>query len=404
MLSALRNQQPDRVPAAPDISIMVPVRLTGKPFWEIEVRQRPPWWKAYVSAMRYFGIDGWLVWGAIEFKRKTQITTRTKIVKTKERWDTHTTLHTPDGDLTMVTTTPFDNSSTITEKPVKNLKEDFRKIRHFFSDYVSFDTRLYQRQKREMGEQGVICSCGIDCPGFMNFLWMFQGGLEAMTYAYYDHPDLFAELVYLTDRIAVQKMEMAIDAGAETILTGGSGAITMQSPELFDSMSLPTIRKVTRLSRQAGIISGIHSCGRELHVVKRCAEETDLDYINPLEVPPMGDCDLAEVKRKYGHKLALMGNLHTTTVMRFGTTDDVRRESLKAILAAGDGGGFVLSSGDQCGRDTPDENIFEMVRVVKEFGAYPLDKDRISAEIGKLERKASAAQARSRGLPEEGGR
>jgi uroporphyrinogen decarboxylase len=64
---------------------------------------------------------------------------------------------------------------------------------------------------------------------------------------------------------------------------------------------------------------------------------------------------------------------------------DVRREGLKAIRAAGEKGGFILSTGDQCGRDTPDDNIREMVRVVEEFGAYPLDMDRLGAEIGRLE-------------------
>jgi len=34
-LAALRNELPDRVPVAADISNMVPCRLTGKPFWEI---------------------------------------------------------------------------------------------------------------------------------------------------------------------------------------------------------------------------------------------------------------------------------------------------------------------------------------------------------------------------------
>ena len=40
-----------------------------------------------------------------------------------------------------------------------------------------------------------------------------------------------------------------------------------------------------------------------------CAEETDLSCINPLEEPPMGDCYLDRIKREFGHKLSLMGNL-----------------------------------------------------------------------------------------------
>ena len=38
--------------------------------------------------------------------------------------------------------------------------------------------------------------------------------------------------------------------------------------------------------------------------------------------------------------------------------------------AAAVGGGFILSTGDQCGRDTPDENIFRLVETVRRYGRY----------------------------------
>ncbi len=53
-----------------------------------------------------------------------------------------------------------------------------------------------------------------------------------------------------------------------------------------------------------------------------------------------------------------------------GTVDDVVAASKKAIDDAGKGGGFILSTGDQCGRDTPDENIFAMVETAKTYGKY----------------------------------
>ncbi len=34
------------------------------------------------------------------------------------------------------------------------------------------------------------------------------------------------------------------------------------------------------------------------------------------------------------------------------------------------GGGFVLSTGDQCGRDTPDANLFKLVEVARMYGRY----------------------------------
>ena len=382
--TALRNRQPDRVPATPDTSIMIPCRLQRRPFWEMHVNENPPLWKAYIEAVRYFGTDGWMFNGQLDVKTKSEVTNEWRVTRrSADRWEVRGVYRTPDGDLTYTNVTPKDNPTTMVEHPVKDFKADFRKLRHIYSPPVSVDATVYREQRNEMGESGMIC-IGVGVPGFQSWFGWFQGGLEAVTYAYADYPDLFAELVEMQDRNAVRVTEMAIDAGVESILTGGSGSITLQSPELFRKLSLPTIRKVTRLCRQAGVICGIHSCGRERALVQMCAEETELDYVNPLEVPPMGDCDLAECKRLWGDRLALMGNLHTTAVMLRGTVDDVRRESLKAILAAGGDGGFVLSTGDQCGRDTPDENIFEIVRVAKEFGAYPLDRDRIREELGRL--------------------
>jgi len=84
----------------------------------------------------------------------------------------------------------------------------------------------------------------------------------------------------------------------------------------------------------------------------------------------MGDCDLAELKRCYGSQIVLKGNLHTTETMLRGSVDDVVRASRRAIDDAGVGGRFILSTGDQCGRDTPDANIHAMVETARTYGRY----------------------------------
>jgi uroporphyrinogen decarboxylase len=124
------------------------------------------------------------------------------------------------------------------------------------------------------------------------------------------------------------------------------------------------------MAKEAGQTNMLHSCGRERALVEMCVEETDLGCINPLEVPPQGDCDLAEIKRTFGARIALMGNLHTTEVMLKGSYETVLEASRKAIEDAGANGGFILSSGDQCGRDTPDENIRAMVDAAERWGRY----------------------------------
>jgi len=67
MKLALTGREADRVPFAPDISTLVPARLTGRPFPDIFLRGDPPLWKAYLDAVDYFGMDGWFIYGNIEY-------------------------------------------------------------------------------------------------------------------------------------------------------------------------------------------------------------------------------------------------------------------------------------------------------------------------------------------------
>jgi len=46
----------------------------------------------------------------------------------------------------------------------------------------------------------------------------------------------------------------------------------------------------------------------------------------------MGDCDLKEIKKLYGDKIVLKGNLHTTNIMLNGSVDDVIKSCKKLLM------------------------------------------------------------------------
>lgn len=383
MMTAMRHGIPDRLPVAPDISNMVPCRLTGKPFWDIYVNEDPPLWKAYIDAVRYYGLDGWFIEDGIKLKTAIDIPVDKKIVKQDERWHVTNIYHTPDGDLQEVMTSYIADSPTLVEKMIKNFKNDFKKIRHLFSDVTGYDASLHHAMKKEIGNDAVMSNY-VSAPGMHNFIGFFDGNMEATVFAYMDEPELFHELCELYEKRQTQRLEILLELKVDAILTGGSGSITLQSPEIWRELSLPAIKKFTKMCKEAGVISGIHSCGKEQYLIETCANETDLDYVNPLEIPPMGDCTISGVRKKIGERLCLMGNLHTTEIMLMGSTRDVKRESLKAMLDGGLNGNFILSTGDQCGRDTPDANIFTMVETAKQFGRYPLNINLIQDELKRL--------------------
>ena len=92
--------------------------------------------------------------------------------------------------------------------------------------------------------------------------------------------------------------------------------------------------------------------------------------MNDLESPPTGDVDLGEVKRLYGDRISLHGNINTVTTLWQGKPEDVEHEVLRCMNDAKEGGGFILGTGDQTAYHTPDENLFAMVDAAREYGGY----------------------------------
>jgi len=370
-LIAMTGGKPDRVPCTPDFSNMIPCRLTRKPFWDIYLRNDPPLWKAYLHAADHFGIDAWFFNGALNFKYPDTVQYQSEIVsRTADRMVQRTRIRTPDGEMVSETTFYRADPPTSTLKPVKDLKQDFAKLRHLLRVPTGYSTETAMEQKAAVGDRHAF-GTAVGYPGFQVWMVWTQGGVEPLAYAEADCPELLAELRDLHERAELKRLEMILDSGLfDFVLLGGSGTLTLASPKLFEKYALPTLRTATRMCKEAGVATMLHSCGKQAYMVKRCAEETDLDCINPLEVPPMGDCDLRELKRLYGRKIALMGNLHTTDVMLRGSPKDVERAAKQCIDDAAEGGGFILSTGDQCGRDTPDENLRTLVRVAETYGRY----------------------------------
>ncbi|MCL5103610.1 MAG: hypothetical protein M1133_05785 [Armatimonadetes bacterium] len=371
MLVAMRNGQPDRVPVAPDTSNMIPCRLTGKPFWDIYLYQDPPLWNAYIDAVRHFGFDGWLPNVPIEFdfEREAKLDQpqwREAIVhKTADRIYTRMHAQVDGGERW----SEFCNVYYIDNPPTERVPLSKVGLSESApSQWEDVQPRTshtgleaFHAAREYMGDSGVVGLCD-GLPGL--------GIHPESIYEYYDDLSAVRTRCEEHHNLIARRVNEMLKVEPDFILFGISGFMISNPEPIFRELSLRTLKEVTAMCKGAGIPSQIHCCGPEYSLVKIAAEETDLSNINPLEIAPMGDCDLARVKNEFGHKLSLMGNLHTTEVMLKGSVNDVRDASKQAIDAAAAGGGFILSTGDQCGRDTPDENILAMIEVAHEYGWY----------------------------------
>lgn len=364
---------PDCVPVAPDTSNMIPAKLTGKPFWDLYLYQDPPIWKAYIDCVKTFGFDSLMDgYARIEFddlSLSTNVDEWTSVIvyRDAERIVTQSYREANGKKFWSDKVRVYYVADSPTSG-VDPLKIHLPKVPDAWEPIVGVcpwptGAELLSLVKREMGDHGLV---GVWC-GTSKLIHDEEG-----IYAFADDPQPFIEmrdrLLEFYPRLFVRLMSLRDKP--DFICTGGSGTLITQSLETFRLLGLPIIQQTARMCKEAGIPSHVHSCGPQKALVKIFAEETDLTVVDPLEIPPMGDCDLKELKRLYGKKIVLKGNLHTTNVMLSGTVQDVIDASKKAIDDAAEGGGFILSTGDQCGRDTPLENLEAMVHTARTYGKY----------------------------------
>ena len=370
--TVLRGGIPDCVPVAPDFSNMIPARLTGKPFWDLYLYNDPPPWEAYIACARHFDIDA-LMDGYFPLTFPDEVQADAAAWQPYIVFQSDERLVTQHGrrDGRRLEWRPRVDVYHVADSPNRGVAPDLVGLPPEPENPVPVEgirpvdrgPAGLARVKELMGDQGLVGS----------FLTgsVVLGNAPAV-YDYYDHPEKYEALAEKRLRDVEARFDhiMAMEVKPDFLCVGGSGTLVFQTVEIFRRIALPAVKRGIELAASAGIPTQVHSCGPEAELVRIMVEETDLTVIDPLEPPPMGDCDLAELVRRYGDRITLKGNLHTTEVMLHGTAEQVATASRKAIDAAAEGGRFILSTGDQCGRDTPDENLRAMVDTARTYGRY----------------------------------
>jgi len=393
-LAAIRNEIPDRVPVTPDFSCYIPCRRTGLPFWEILFEGRVSLADAYLDTARHFGIDPWtgghfaapLTHDDLQYQEKSSMA-----------YDAHrdamvrrTEYLTPDGSLTKTELCYRNEPPATIEKQIKNLESDWKKHRWLSPFPSGVDMSALESMRSACERDACAFGLGMSYPGFHVWHVFVEGGLAPLVFAEADASRTLDAWLEWDMARGTRIMELTLACKPDYVLFGGSGTITMASPALAMKYAIPALRKWSAMAKSAGIPTLLHSCGKSRILVDMLVDHTDVNCINPLEHAPMGDIDLAELKKARGKDIALMGNLHTTATMLLGSPEEVREASAYAMQDAGYKGGFILSTGDQCGRDTPDANLHAMVEAAHELGVY----DPATGRLPKLELWASGRSRR----------
>lgn len=372
MLAAYRNQQPDCVPVSPELWYDVPLLVSGVPFEEVCLGHHPLW-KIQLQAHDYFGSDAWIVPfpGASAAAPETETTSRWI---DRDTLEIACTFHTSGGPLRRVTRNTGSYYDWAIEHPVKELLADMPRYEEVvLADPRQCDFSEIREAIAGTGEKGLVTA-------FVGKLFFdliasaCEGESTRAVYHFVDHRDYLASL---HRRYLAYMEEMAravIEATRPEVIfvENGYSSIGIINPALYREWDVPVIEVVSRVAKAHDVLLHVHQHGPMLEVIPDLIA-AGVDLIDPLERPPSGDiADLAAVKQRYGHRIALRGNIHSHEVLLRGTPADVEAQVRECLAAAGQDGGYILATGDGAIVGTPFANIQAMVDAGRRYGQYPL--------------------------------
>lgn len=198
-------------------------------------------------------------------------------------------------------------------------------------------------------------------------------GLPNLLMDFVDNPRLAHGVLKLINDYYCTVNRRAIEAGADAVVLADDWAFKtgpFMSPTHFREFVLPYFRRCIRICKEAGGYVIKHSDGN-LWPVMDMIIDSGIDAINPIQ--PDAGMDLGEVKRRYGHRVCVAGNINCGYTLSEAPVEQVVREVKEAIRKAGSGGGYIMMSSNSLHSSVRPENYRAMVEATKSFGRYPLD-------------------------------
>jgi len=337
VIAALQRQEPDRVPIAE---------------WEIDYRVI----KAISSESDYpdfvenYGIDVVCVYEDVEFK---DISPTTKL-------DQFGIVRDFRGEVPMFWPMPV-------EGPIKSGKD----LEKYVPPNPHDPRRLASLQKmvkRFKGKKAIALIV------FDSFLFAaFLRGMENFLADYIINPDFARKVAEIVNNYYIELARQAIRAGADIIVCGddycGKEGPFM-SPEHFKKFILPGLKKMVHAVKEEGGYFVKH-CDGYVWPIMDMLVDAGIDAYNPIQ--PDASLDIAEMKRVYGDKICLIGNIDCAHLLPFGTPDQVDEAVRRCIAQASPGGGHIISSSNTIHSKVKPENFLSMIQAVKKYGQYPLE-------------------------------
>jgi len=282
------------------------------------------------------------------------------------------TFRTPAGVLTDRLNIPpaGDRSFGMSPNPFRSehlvkTRDDLGALRYLLPDPKRASFAGYFGQVEEAGEDGLV---QLNIHSALNHRAGEMMSTEDLMMLYYDDESFFAELMEIGHQQQLAEIRTALDAGVRHFFLNWyyNSMSTGWSPPFWTGYFQPQLREACELIHAGDGTVDYYDDGKCMAIIDWVAD-AGIDVLETLTPPPVGDVDLAEVKRRIGDRVCLKGYIDLIYVLRFGTPALVDRTVREALAVAGPTG-FILGTSDGIRDGTPVENVRAYFHAAATYG------------------------------------
>ena len=161
----------------------------------------------------------------------------------------------------------------------------------------------------------------------------------------------------------ISRARTFIDHGADAILIADDIAFNsglFLPPHIMDELAWPIYKQmIAEIKAHKDVPIFLHTDG---DIRKALVNIVDCGFDGLQSLQPSAGMDIAEVKREFGDKLCLMGNMDLDHLMTFGTPEQVAKQAQWLCDNIGADGGFILSTCNILTNSIPAANARAMYR------------------------------------------
>jgi uroporphyrinogen-III decarboxylase len=192
--------------------------------------------------------------------------------------------------------------------------------------------------------------------------------LEDMMVDFHEDREFFDAQVKIWFDSMMAETKAALERGVKAVF--GSWYYTSLSagwsPTIWRECFKPMIKAQVDLVHSYGAIYDYYDDGKVMGILD-IIKDSGVDVFETLTPPPVGDVDLAEVKKRMGDRVCLKGYGDLLYVIKMGTPEKVRTMVKEAMEVAGPIG-FIFGTSDSIREGTPAENVRAYYQAALKYG------------------------------------